>query len=299
MLTLTLHGAQLLNAHKDRPYFAVLSVGSQTLTSRRHRAASSEDVALSWDASAHFILQKGGPTQARVAIYRAGKYKGALNNYLECWCSFDLADYFPAENDGREANSAEQQAESVDPLGSVGTASQDEWLDLLCNGSDGLPMHAGRLKISACASTPRQLESQLWTRLLPLADFDGDGQLCLPEFELLMQAFGAEVSLDEVRALWDRVCSPSSDGEDHHEVDYASTTHVPIPRLAEAMARAHSRGQLSVFMRRCPVDGALLTPGEDLANLLYISLALDKDVASAPTAVLKVELKNVFVAAYI
>ena len=258
----------MLSSHKDRPYFAVLSVGSQTLTSRRARAGSNEDVTLVWEASAHFILQKDGPTRARVAIYRGGKYKGALNNYLECWCTVDLASFFPGDDGEHETDAPGAQDDGV----------ATEWLDLAAAGPDGLPVHCGRLKISAAASTPRQLESQLWTRLLPLADFDGDGQLTLPEFELLMQAFGAEVAAELVHDLWRAV---SGSGPDALDED----CRVPIPRLAEGMARAHARGELSMFMRRCPVDGAILTPGEDLANLLYISLALDRDVAVAPAAV--------------
>lgn len=83
LLKLTLHCAQLLQVRRDRPYFAVLSIGSQTLTSARIRAPAHEDVCLTWEASSHFVLQRSGPTLARVAIYRGGKYKGALNNFLE------------------------------------------------------------------------------------------------------------------------------------------------------------------------------------------------------------------------
>lgn len=47
-----------------------------------------------------------------------------------------------------------------------------------------------------------------------------------------------------------------------------------------------SGGELSTLMKRCPVDGALLVPGNDLLNLLYISLALDDGITQGQPGVL-------------
>ncbi|KAL6768769.1 PSD1 [Auxenochlorella protothecoides x Auxenochlorella symbiontica] len=258
LLKLTLHCAQLLQVRRDRPYFAVLSIGSQTLTSARIRAPAHEDVCLTWEASSHFVLQRSGPTLARVAIYRGGKYKGALNNFLECWCQIDLATYFDNEPGAR-------------------SLPEGGWHDLLsANGSDGsASQHAGRLKVSAAASSPRALESQLWTRLLPLADFDGNGSLNDQEFVMLMQAFGADLEEHDLEGLWRRVADPEG----------AAT---PIAQLADRMTRVHSGGDLASLMKRCPVDGAALVPGQDLANLIYMTLVLDEGLApTTPSATLK------------
>lgn len=85
-----------------------------------------------------------------------------------------------------------------------------------------------------------------------------------------------------MRGLWQRLADPDG-GE------------TPIAVLADRMARAHGGGDLSSLMKRCPVDGAALLPGQDLANLIYITLVLDEGLAPAtPSATLKVRAQDVW-----
>ena len=49
----------------------------------------------------------------------------------------------------------------------------------------------GQVRISVRASGLQDLERQLWRRVLPLVDFNGDKHLGLDEFEALMRVRGA------------------------------------------------------------------------------------------------------------
>lgn len=89
-------------------YYAVVSVGRQTFTSKRVRragarpsaaalasagagdgsadggAAGSEEVAVfKWDEGTDVVLQRGGATVAQVAIYKQGRIDGALGDKLQ------------------------------------------------------------------------------------------------------------------------------------------------------------------------------------------------------------------------
>lgn len=90
------------------------------------------------------------------------------------------------------------------------------------------------------------------------------------------QAFGADLEEHDLEGLWRRVADPEG----------AAT---PIAQLADRMTRVHSGGDLASLMKRCPVDGAALVPGQDLANLIYMTLVLDEGLApTTPSATLKV-----------
>ena len=78
-----------------------------------------------------------------------------------------------------------------------------------------------------------------------------------------LQSFGSDLSEAEVAALFSAVDADGSGSVDTEE-------------LAGVLAQSHLRGQFYRLMRRCPVDGAELTPGEDFSNVIYIHLALDR-----------------------
>ncbi|KAL4459065.1 hypothetical protein ABPG75_013930 [Micractinium tetrahymenae] len=119
----------------------------------------------------------------------------------------------------------------------------------------------GRVRVTVRASSPAGLEQQLWRRLLGLADLDGNGTLSYEEFEALLGAMGAELDPQEVAALF-------------QEADRNGDGTVDADELAAALTLCHADGDLHRLMRRCPVDGAELVPGDDLANIIYVSLAL-------------------------
>ncbi|KDD71969.1 hypothetical protein H632_c4076p0, partial [Helicosporidium sp. ATCC 50920] len=76
-----------------------------------------------------------------------------------------------------------------------------EWVDLVDPGDARIVL--GRVRVSGRASTLREMESQMWRRLLSLADFGGTGRVHREAFEVLMQAFGAVLSAAELDAIWD------------------------------------------------------------------------------------------------
>ena len=209
-------------------------MGAQTLVSRSARPGRGAAAgAVAWGGqSSNFVLQRGGATLARVAVYRAGTLNGALGNKLVAWCTVDLASYFAEADEAEEeygdaieeqdneeggdaaAAAAELEAQaggggeeeeeedcgpSVASAGGAGRpspsreASQEEfgseevetWVDLTpADPTDPTP---GRIRLSGQAARYPELERQLWRRLLPLADWSGDGRLELPEFSHLLK----------------------------------------------------------------------------------------------------------------
>jgi phosphatidylserine decarboxylase len=113
------------------------------------------------------------------------------------------------------------------------------------------------------SATLQHLEKQFWGRALKIADLNADGTLELHEFSLLMKAFGTELSKEEVEALYRRADADNSNDVSEEE-------------LASYLVGAHKDGELSKLIKRCPVSGAELTPGDDWGNLIYMSLCMDQ-----------------------
>lgn len=312
LIRFAIHEAELPGADRGRDYFAVLSVGAQTLVSRSARPSKAAPaVSVAWGGQgSNFVLQRGGATVARVAVYRAGRLDGALGNKLVAWCTVDLASYFTgdegtgddddlkddltddlkAELSSESAGGGGGKAPAAPRPGSGGSGREEDagpapadmdpgresggedeeaylgeevetWVDL--TPADPNDPHPGRIRLSGRAASCPELERQLWRRLLPLADWSGNGCLELEEFSHLLKSFGSDLSEEEVAQLF-------------ADVDVDGSGSVETEELAAALASRHLRGQFYRLMRRCPVDGAELTPGEDFSNVIYIHLALDR-----------------------
>lgn len=141
-----------------------------------------------------------------------------------------------------------------------GEVLQDKWLPLVDPGDASVVL--GRVRVTVRASTPANLEQQLWQRLLALADLNGNGTLCAGEFAGLLEAMGSELDPKEVSDLF-----AQADRNRDGTVDSAE--------LAAVLSGCHQEGELHRLMRRCPVDGAELAAGDDVANIMYVTLALD------------------------
>jgi hypothetical protein len=198
------HEAELPTARKGREYFTTISVGTQTCVSASSKAASAPTTAMRFESSAEFVLQKDGPTIARIALFRQGRLDGAFSNTLECWAEVDLADYFLNIN-GSAATSTTGSGSDTD-ASSSGRGRRDAtgnlldgWIPLL-DPSDAQNV-MGRVRVSAEASTLADLSRQVWDKLLPLADFNGDGRLEEGELGVLLQAFGSDLSEQELHAI--------------------------------------------------------------------------------------------------
>eukprot|EP00887_Chlorella_sp_A99_P007334 scaffold2.g7334.t1 len=272
-------------------FFAVLSVGRQTFASKKVKAAGEA---------------RSGASVAQVAIYRVGRVKGAFGDTLQArqldfaagllrWgadsstqelgegCESSGSEQeeggeregagasagAPAAGPSPPAAAAEAAAAGGQPAGAPqraascsdgGEVLRDAWLPLVDPGDAGRAR--GRVRVSVRASSPQDLEQQLWRRLLALADLDGDGCLENGEFGMMMEAIGADLSPEEAQELFARA-DANGDGA------------VDASELAVLLTRCHDDGEFSRLMKRCPVDGAELLPNHDLANIIYVSLALD------------------------
>ena len=47
-------------------------------------------------------------------------------------------------------------------------------------------------------------------------------------------------------------------------------------RARACLPRSHADGELSSLIKRCPVSGADLVPGDDWGNIIYMTLCMDQ-----------------------
>jgi len=120
----------------------------------------------------------------------------------------------------------------------------------------------GRALIKCQVSTLLELERQVWHRLLALADFSGNGQLNFEELETLLKALGADLTHGQLTVLFE-------------DADKDNDGWLSVDELADLLS-SHQSGQFDSLVKRCPIDGAELIPGDDYSNLIYISLCLDE-----------------------
>ena len=71
------------------------------------------------------------------------------------------------------------------PRAGGGEVLQDVWLPLVDPGDASRV--CGRVRVSVRATSIETLEQQLWRRLLPIVDMDGDGLLTRHEFSALLE----------------------------------------------------------------------------------------------------------------
>lgn len=277
LVRFTVEEADLQDFKKGRDFFAVISIGSQTQVTRRARISGEGHVL--WGAGSHFVLQKEGASIIRVAIFREGRLEGALKNTLHSYCETDLSSYFFEQkekpSDGMSELSINDLEDTSKDTASItpsimerqSSSSSDstpcpysKWHDLV-DPADPKNIK-GRVLIRCQASTVLDLERQLWKRLLALADFTGDCLLSAEEFETLLRALGSEVSKEEIDVLF-KVGNTNADGM------------LDVNELADLVTK-HKPGDFDKLIKRCPVDGAELIPGDDVSNILYVSLCLDE-----------------------
>lgn len=89
------------------------------------------------------------------------------------------------------------------PHSNSGEVLQDAWLPLADPGDAS--RICGRIRVTVRAASIEAMEQQLWRRLLPLADLDGDGRLTAAEFSALLEATGSDLTPEEEAELFSRV----------------------------------------------------------------------------------------------
>lgn len=326
---------QLLETRSRAEYFVTVSVGKQVWTSKDFRSGRTSS-ALKVGAGAEFVLQKGGATMARVAVFRRGALDGAWKNRLEGWCEVDLARTYFVEGDHGEdlAGRADRKDEGVHLLERSDDSPLVQGTFDLVDPEISSNVQ-GTIILSGRVSSLADLERQVWQQLLALADFDGNGSLSEPEFKLLLRAFGATLSDEELTDLFN-IADTDGSGHvsleelasflafcDHHDdTDMDTSGHgrrlqqedggsfqrecfdddnsnhdaqMMSPTTDEAIATNQEnlrqgfedvtlleecggkrKMNFSDLMRRCPIDGAALSPDPSLqaSNLIYVWLAL-------------------------
>jgi len=253
MVRFTVHEATLHSACKGRDYFCTVSIGKQALLSTDRRAVAASSATLAFDAGSEFVLQKGGASIARVAIFRRGRLDGALSNHLIAWCEVDLAAYFEGPSSDNVAAAAAATGEGPVIEGTFDLVDPENSTQVV-----------GTVLLSGHASTLEDLEKQVWERLLLLADWDGNGALSESEFGVLMHAFGSDIAEPELSDLFKRA-------------DLDGQGSVDVTELARVLSFGDAdAGRFSRFLRCCPVDGAELStdPSQSASNVIYVWLAL-------------------------
>lgn len=256
---------EIQEAELDNPdrYGASVAIGEQTFAS----AVSDVGTKPVWGASRNLVLQRGEATVARISVSRAGAKKKAKRE-LVGWCDVDLAYYFlessghieDSREDGQRRVSADHDPDQPAKFGGS-DKPVSSWHDL--KSPSDFSKTVGRIRVQTQSATLQHLERQFWGRALKIADLNADGSLELHEFRLLMQAFGTELSTSEIEALY-------------RKADADGSNDVSEEELARCLADAHKDGELSKLIKRCPVSGAELTPGDDWGNLIYMTLCMDQ-----------------------
>ena len=89
------------------------------------------------------------------------------------------------------------------PHSNSGEVLQDVWLPLVDPGDAS--RICGRIRVTVRAASIEAMEQQVWRRLLPLADLDGDGRLTAAEFSALLEATGSDLTPEEEAELFSLV----------------------------------------------------------------------------------------------
>ncbi|KAK9807507.1 hypothetical protein WJX72_001112 [[Myrmecia] bisecta] len=233
LIKVVLHEAKLA---KQQSYYAVVSIGSQSFLTKTVKQTATPV----WGDAHNLVLQKGGATRARIAVYSAArKTTGLVTSKLVAVCDIDLASYFDADSSSH-----------IDA----------GWHDLRAPSDSSASM--GQIRISAEAASLESLEVQFWKRILAMADLNGDHVLSVEEFKGLLQAFGNTLTEEELHSLFAK-----ADRDKDGLVDESE--------LARLLA-TEDRADLTSLLKRCPVTGAELTPGDDWSNLIYMTLMMDE-----------------------
>lgn len=180
----------------------------------------------------------------------------------------DLARYFhessgtaTAEPEPGNAKQIHVEHDSDIPAMHADDEPVSSWHDL-CDPSD-FSKTVGRVRVKTQSATLHQLERQYWRRALVIGDLDANGMLEFSEFKMLLQSFGSELGEAEVADLYKRA-------------DIDNSGDVSEEELASLLSASHGRGELSKLIKRCPISGAELVPGDDWGNLIYLSLVMDQ-----------------------
>ena len=185
----------------------------------------------------------------------------------------NLASFFAVSASSTDIAALDKGDSSVSDGGTTSSSSNgstsivlEDSIDLLSPEDSGKVV--GSVRVSGKVSNWQDLELQVWESLLILADFDGNKELSEAELGVLLAAFGSDLTDEEVKELFSRA-------------DTDGSGFVSVEELSKFLALGDNSttGEPTHFSRlvkRCPVDGAELSPDPDkqASNLLYVWMAL-------------------------
>jgi phosphatidylserine decarboxylase len=246
--------------------FCTVSIGKQTYVGPDTKAMPQDGGNFSIDCQygATFVLNHGGATKARIAVYCRGKLDGALKNRFIGYGTIDLGSMIlMSKQDKRDGKDGEQKARQDGQL--PGHLYEAE-VDILEPSGE---TSVGFVTVQARSASVDGLEEQMWERLLSLGDWDETNGLDYEEFQVVLRTFGTVVPDSELLMLFERARGFSTDPD---------CTRVDIQSLAKSLA--HDGGSVPKYLPTCPVDGAEFSsdPIRGASNILYCWLALSHTI---------------------
>ncbi|KAL3676101.1 hypothetical protein R1sor_026049 [Riccia sorocarpa] len=124
----------------------------------------------------------------------------------------------------------------------------------------GVSKVVGKITLGYDAQDREETETGFARRLLSLVDYDDNGELSLDEFRDLIKAFGNKISQKELEQIY-------SDADTNHD------GRVSADELAELIAM---KGDRAVLVKRCPVCGETLQSGDELNDIIHMTLCFDE-----------------------
>ena len=262
--------------------FCTLSIGRQTFVTPDVMVKEDEQQGSMLHVTCHcavtLVLNEGGANVVRVAVFSRGRFDGALKNKFLGYGQADLAPLVDIAQQEWE-DSQEGSTEAIDKLpGHLYESS----IDIMSPSGE---KNIGSAVMQARASGIDGLEEQMWERLLLLGDFLGNDGLEFEEYVVVLRTFGADVTDDELREVFERArgLSPEPDNPS-----------VGVKALAKSLAFEGNGKSIAKYLPTCPVDGAVFStdPALGPSNVLYCWLALSQSAITRDGGTEETEMKS-------
>jgi len=253
--------------------FCTLSIGRQTFVTPDVTVKEDEQqgsmLRVTCECGVTLVLNEGGANVVRVAVFSRGRLDGALKN---TFLGHGQADLAPLVDIARQ-EWEESQEGSTKAIDKLPGHLYESLIDIMSPSGE---KNIGSAVMQARASGIDGLEEQMWERLLLLGDFLGNDGLEFEEYVVVLRTFGADVTDDELREVFERArgLSPEPDNPS-----------VGVKALAKSLAFEGNGKSIAKYLPTCPVDGAVFStdPALGPSNVLYCWLALSQSVGDSGT----------------
>lgn len=253
--------------------FCTMSIGKQTFVTPDTKAvpegAKNDDGVFMMDCNsgATFVMNQGGASKVRIAVYCRGRLDGALKNRFIGYGIIDLVpmiEQAKLENTKQEEDEIHKSQQGNRLPGHL----YETVVDIVSPSGEAT---IGAVTLQARAASVNGLEEQMWQRLLLLGDWDETNGLDYDEFKVVLRTFGTVVSDEELHEVFERARDFSQDPD---------STRVDVESLSKSLSYDGNGRSIAKFLPTCPVDGAEFSADPNLgaSNVLYCWLALSQSV---------------------